>query len=561
MQFDNSLTILHFSDLHFGYFSKFKNKPSTYIDCCKNILSEISKFFDNNDLDSGRILIISGDVGSKGLREDYVSERNLMNASSFLNIYFKEFIPQHIFLVPGNHDLLWAGRQGATKQKRFHEYYQFLKKLKVIKKIPEYYDRPHFWNKIPDLKAIIMGLNSCMYTSYSEDTKKGKYYENLQFRSYLNGEKILNTLQLIPEISFHEPYIRIAVLHHNIIQYEGEFVTIYDGNKKPEFTLVERLSLDFHFDLIFHGHRHSKFFQQIEKACVIGAGSLLVEPSQRENRKNSFNIVQVQKGVVKSGLHRFWMLNIKVIEFIINYDDDYSVKYSSSEEKEIIRSITYNEDKEKMVRVRKKLMEDPTNIEFAHSIIIAAKKLPNAQKYNFESQIRRDIQHIYDKIEDKTPIIESIFQKYRVLINERKPGTAKSYLIKSLSLIEKAKASIDIIQNKLDQEVAEKIVKDTQFKTYFNFEDLQSGTTMKTGEVMKPTITGGSVSEYISWSPIRRLMKHNGAIIVAREAVDELVDWMSVSAVKITKSAMALTKHSKRKKLTKDDILLAIKYF
>ena len=218
MQLDNSITILHFSDLHFGYFSKFKNKPSTYMDCCKNILSEIRKFFDNNDLHSGRILIVSGDIGSKGVREDYINDGNLMNASSFLNMCFKEYLSQHIFLVPGNHDLLWAGRQGATKQKRFHEYYQFLKKLQVIKKIPGYYDKPHFWKKISDLKAIILGLNSCMYTSYTEDTKKGKHYDNLRFRSCLNGEKLLNILQLIPEITFHEPYIRIAVLHHNINQ-------------------------------------------------------------------------------------------------------------------------------------------------------------------------------------------------------------------------------------------------------------------------------------------------------------------------------------------------------
>ena len=68
-------------------------------------------------------------------------------------------------------------------------------------------------------------------------------------------------------------------------------------------------------------------------------------------------------------------------------------------------------------------------------------------------------------------------------------------------------------------------------------------------------------SEYISWSPIRRLMKHNGAIIVARDAVDELVDWMGQSAEKITKTALTLTKHAKRKKVTRDDILLAIKYF
>ncbi len=69
------------------------------------------------------------------------------------------------------------------------------------------------------------------------------------------------------------------------------------------------------------------------------------------------------------------------------------------------------------------------------------------------------------------------------------------------------------------------------------------------------------MSEYISWSPIRRLMKHNGAVIVARDAVNELVDWMGASAEKITKSALILTKHSKRKKITRDDILLAIKYF
>ncbi|MHA1473436.1 MAG: histone-like protein [Promethearchaeota archaeon] len=60
---------------------------------------------------------------------------------------------------------------------------------------------------------------------------------------------------------------------------------------------------------------------------------------------------------------------------------------------------------------------------------------------------------------------------------------------------------------------------------------------------------------------MRRLMKHNGAVIVARDAVNELVDWMSASAVTITKSALTLTKHGKRKKITRDDILLAIKYF
>ncbi len=68
-------------------------------------------------------------------------------------------------------------------------------------------------------------------------------------------------------------------------------------------------------------------------------------------------------------------------------------------------------------------------------------------------------------------------------------------------------------------------------------------------------------SDYISWSPIRRLMKHNGAVIVARNAVNELVAWLGSSAEALTKTALALTKHAKRKKITRNDILLSIKYF
>ena len=55
-------------------------------------------------------------------------------------------------------------------------------------------------------------------------------------------------------------------------------------------------------------------------------------------------------------------------------------------------------------------------------------------------------------------------------------------------------------------------------------------------------------------------MKHNGAEIVAREAVDELIDFLQNAAEKITKTALTLTKHAGRKKVTRDDILMAIKW-
>lgn len=77
-------------------------------------------------------------------------------------------------------------------------------------------------------------------------------------------------------------------------------------------------------------------------------------------------------------------------------------------------------------------------------------------------------------------------------------------------------------------------------------------------DIPNSSIRGG---RYIAWSPIRRLMKKHGADIVARDAVDLLIDWMSQSAEKLTKTALQLTKHSNRKKITREDIMLAIKYF
>ena len=63
-----------------------------------------------------------------------------------------------------------------------------------------------------------------------------------------------------------------------------------------------------------------------------------------------------------------------------------------------------------------------------------------------------------------------------------------------------------------------------------------------------------------AWSPVRKLMKKSGANIVARNAVDALILNLEDVAESITKRALAFAVHAKRKKITKDDIGLAIKY-
>lgn len=63
-----------------------------------------------------------------------------------------------------------------------------------------------------------------------------------------------------------------------------------------------------------------------------------------------------------------------------------------------------------------------------------------------------------------------------------------------------------------------------------------------------------------AWSPIRKLMKRNGANIVSRSAVDLMILSLEEIAIKLTQQALKFSGHAKRKKITKDDMALAIKY-
>ena len=59
---------------------------------------------------------------------------------------------------------------------------------------------------------------------------------------------------------------------------------------------------------------------------------------------------------------------------------------------------------------------------------------------------------------------------------------------------------------------------------------------------------------YIAKAPIRRLMKKEGADLVAAEALDKLIDYLEKAAADATKSAINLCKADKRKRVTASDI-------
>ena len=64
-----------------------------------------------------------------------------------------------------------------------------------------------------------------------------------------------------------------------------------------------------------------------------------------------------------------------------------------------------------------------------------------------------------------------------------------------------------------------------------------------------------------AWSPLRSLMKSAGAEIVSRDAVELLLNYLEDRSKKLTTSALVFAKHSKRKKISKADMELAIENY
>ncbi len=80
----------------------------------------------------------------------------------------------------------------------------------------------------------------------------------------------------------------------------------------------------------------------------------------------------------------------------------------------------------------------------------------------------------------------------------------------------------------------------------------------KAAKKAAPKKAGGAKS-YIAKAPIRRLMKAEGAELVANEAVQILIDKLLAEAADVTKKAVGLVKGDKRKRVTAADIRDATK--
>jgi histone H3/H4 len=69
-----------------------------------------------------------------------------------------------------------------------------------------------------------------------------------------------------------------------------------------------------------------------------------------------------------------------------------------------------------------------------------------------------------------------------------------------------------------------------------------------------PVVKKTKAESYIAKAPIRRLMKKEGADLVAAEALDKLIGFLEKKAAEATKMSLEVCKKDKRKRVTAADI-------
>ncbi|TFG20941.1 MAG: hypothetical protein EU530_01955 [Promethearchaeota archaeon] len=96
-----------------------------------------------------------------------------------------------------------------------------------------------------------------------------------------------------------------------------------------------------------------------------------------------------------------------------------------------------------------------------------------------------------------------------------------------------------------------------EFSIFHKFSFRSEERTMAKKKTAPAKKKASGVKKYIAKAPIRRLMKDEGAKLVAEAAVDLLISKLEKTATDVTKNAIKLVKTDKRKRLTAPDIQMA----
>jgi 3',5'-cyclic AMP phosphodiesterase CpdA len=285
------MNILHLSDLHFG-------RATDPLDLAAKI--HISSV-ENSDILQPTVVIVTGDIFNAidFSSEDYnIAIDNAVYFFKCISDHFKiDDFSEHLFFVPGNHEINRTSIKAKENDKQFDRYREFLVKIygpnwdnmkNSVYNEKELCFVKHFQND----KVIIVGLNSSRY----ELIKKSPDSNKTDSEQYIETSRIGSTQisivhKLIRNIDEYENNRVIVCLHNNIYNtIERTETENVDSTCVQDNEVLLSLLNTYNCNLLLHGHKHQlknrriNIAQDIKRKDKISFVRLLAEEHLRDRR-------------------------------------------------------------------------------------------------------------------------------------------------------------------------------------------------------------------------------------------------------------------------------------
>lgn len=290
---NQSIEIIHFSDIHFGakhYFSSIPIAKDNIPDKDKPTFeSTITETFIRDQINP-KLIFASGDFTQFGSTQEF----NI--ASKSLNSILEHFreetgsIPK-IITCPGNHDVNWASAKSDVDAKylAFQAYITFRNSLLNVNKIDSGIDPERIYeiNVIENTPPVLtLSLNSAVIER--EDDHRG----------YIGSSQMRNALREIEDIKNASEAIKIATFHHHLVPVHSSDMQIKAESVMADTALIKQQLHTARFSIVLHGHRHHGHTESItsengNQLLIIGCGSSGVINSERGEQALQFNRIKI----------------------------------------------------------------------------------------------------------------------------------------------------------------------------------------------------------------------------------------------------------------------------
>lgn len=262
------LRLLHFSDLHFGpkhicrpedpsasragfpFLHDMLRRDLEHPDWSKSVWAVQSQSQEHSPVPL--LIAATGDFAESALAEEFDEAHDflsaIINAKSVLG---SKVDPRHVFVVPGNHDVVFAQRR---PEHRFAPYCQFVNKLFApLQPAQRAYARPEDADQLnevhafPESKFLVAEINSSYYVE--KDTID-------QSRGQVDSTAIAVLRGKLKPYEGETGWIKIALIHHHPILLPSFIEPGRGVDSVLNAKSLLRVLRDHGIQLVLHGHKH-----------------------------------------------------------------------------------------------------------------------------------------------------------------------------------------------------------------------------------------------------------------------------------------------------------------